>query len=241
MTARQVGAYMLILCHAWRGTTVGRMLNDPQRLMRLARLSDAEWAEDGPAIIACFDNSDPQWLVQKRMVREWEKQQARRAQTVEAGKRSGEARRERPFNVRSTNVERNGNPSSSSPSSSVPVSLKPPSPLPEGGGVGELKSRIGKLYKRTDTDQWTYAEETALCQIFSRPRVMDELQEIEQAWVSKTPYMSQSCKALLQEWGANLDRARTAHLRPVNGKPPKQSSLSKTQSEISKIMREMET
>ena len=224
MTARQVGAYMLLLCHAWRGTTVGRMLNDPQRLMRLARLSPKEWAEDSPVIISCFDISDEKWLVQKRMVREWDKQQTRRAQAVEAGKRSGQVRRERPFNDRSTSVERKANTSSSSSSSSSV--LVPPTPT--GGEVlHELKTRIGAIFKRLPTARWNYADETALCEVARRPGVLDELSELEMAWVSKVEFLSRSAGAMLRDWDTNLDKARTVGLVGGNGKPAPKSGFEK--------------
>lgn len=137
MTLMQQGAYMRLICHAWRGTTVGRLLNDPQRLSTLAHMTLSEWDENKGPILRAFRIDDDGYITQKRLVIEWEKQQVRWLQTVAAGKRSGEARRERPFNDRSTTVERTANPSSSSSSSSSTSVCNNP---PTSGGEAPTKN-----------------------------------------------------------------------------------------------------
>jgi uncharacterized protein YdaU (DUF1376 family) len=139
MTPLQRGAYIMLICHAWRSTTVGRLLNDRQRLSSLAGLTLNEWSENEAAILRAFRVDEDGHITQKRLVREWEKQQVRHNQTVAAGKASAEKRRkpsnERPFNDRSTTVERTGNPSSSSSSSSSSSHVPP---TPRAGGVKRL-------------------------------------------------------------------------------------------------------
>lgn len=229
MTPRQIGAFWLICCHAWRGTTVGRMLNDPQRLMRLARLSAAEWEVDGPAILAGFDTSDPKWVVQKRLVREWEKQQARRAQAVAAGKRSGEVRRttvEHPFVPRSTKPERTANPSSVSVSSSV--SSVPPTPT-HRGGVGieiefqDYKRRLGDIFKRDPDKAWSEYEIRGFSSLVRQPTFPLELGEIQGAYHKGLQWLPQSLGRLLEDWTGTLDKARQE--TTFNGKPARKAPV----------------
>ena len=210
MNARQRGAYWTLCCHAWHSTSVGRLLNDRSRLARLAGLTDTEWTEDEQAILAAFDTSDHKFIVQKRLVKEYKKQEALRNQRVEAGLASAKKRStsvQRTLDERSTDAGRAFNSSSSSSSSDVPPN--PPlavdrQQLP----ISQIKRRVGDLFKRDNDDPWSYAEQTAICEIAKRPRVIEELEEIEKAWVSGVPYLSTSCGGLLNDWGANLDRAR---------------------------------
>jgi len=106
MTLEQQGAYVRLLCHAWRATTVGRLLNDRSTLFALARMTPEQWDQNSEAILRAFRVDDDGYITQKRLVKEWEKQQVKRLQAHEAGVRSGEVRRERPFNDRSTNRQR---------------------------------------------------------------------------------------------------------------------------------------
>ena len=103
MTPLQRGAYILLICHAWRSTTVGRLLNDAQRLATLAGLTFDEWGVNSGPILRAFRVDPDGYITQKRLVAEWEKQQVRRNQTVTAGKASAAKRVQRTFNERSTN------------------------------------------------------------------------------------------------------------------------------------------
>jgi uncharacterized protein YdaU (DUF1376 family) len=106
MTLEQQGAYIRLICHAWRSTTVGRLLNDRSTLAALARMSVDQWSSNEASILRAFRIDDDGFITQKRLVKEWEKQQAKRNQAHEAGVKSGKVRRERPFNDRSTNRQR---------------------------------------------------------------------------------------------------------------------------------------
>ncbi len=140
MTLEQQGAYWRLCCHAWkiesplppgsndlngRSTTVGRILNDDQRLSKLARMTEDEWAKNKAQILAAFRIDPDGYITQKRLLREWNKQQEFHQQRIEAGKASAKARAKKPLNERSndlndrsTSVQREGNSSSSSSSSS---------------------------------------------------------------------------------------------------------------------------
>lgn len=136
MTLEQQGAYVRLLCHAWRSTTVGRLLNDPQRLSSLARMSLEQWSANSAAILRAFRVDPDGYITQKRLVEEWEKQQARYNQCVAAGKNSAKKRlseSQRPLNERSTHGQREGNSSSSyGDICTGAVSEPPPVELPPG-------------------------------------------------------------------------------------------------------------
>ena len=112
LRAVEHGAYLLLIMHYWR--TQG-LPSDDAALARIARVTNAEWKKIKPVIKTLFSDG---WK-HKRI--EFEMTQA--AIISEAGKRggkaSGAARRckslktldqnERPFNDRSTTVQRNAN------------------------------------------------------------------------------------------------------------------------------------
>ena len=87
MTARQVGAYLLLLLRAWHQTPVGSIPADERTLVRWSRLSDSEWAEDRQAILACWRRSGDLYF-QKRLQAEAERHLSRRQKaSAAAGKR----------------------------------------------------------------------------------------------------------------------------------------------------------
>lgn len=125
MSLQQQGAYMRLLCHAWRSTSVGRLFNNDAQLALLARMTPQQWEEDKGPILAAFRLDADGWFTQKRLVAEFEKQEVFRKQRVKAGKNSAKKRAtsvERSFNETPTKksfpVERKANSISSSSSSS---------------------------------------------------------------------------------------------------------------------------
>ncbi len=101
MTLEEQGAYMRLLCHAWKSTPVGSLLNDDEILAQLSRLGKERWMISKTNILRAFDLSNPEFITQKRLVREHEKQKHNRKQKVKAGKASA-AKRQRMFNTCST-------------------------------------------------------------------------------------------------------------------------------------------
>ena len=116
MTLEEEGAYIRLLCYAW---TTGGIPRDPERCARLAGKGCSTTVATNVQRAFNEDPTDSTRLVHNRLELEREKQRLRKQQTSEAGHRSAEARRakstaEQTKNKRSTNVQRNVNPSSSS-------------------------------------------------------------------------------------------------------------------------------
>jgi uncharacterized protein YdaU (DUF1376 family) len=124
MTLEEEGAYIRLLCYCW---TAGSIPSDPERCARLVGKGCS--ISVATNVQRTFNESptDPQRLVHERIEKERQKQAIRRNQTSSAGKKSAERRslsREitTGSNKRSTNVQRNLNPSSSSSDEDVCVS-----------------------------------------------------------------------------------------------------------------------
>lgn len=106
LSAEEHGAYLLLLFTAWRRG--GRLPTDQEQLRRAARVGERRWQKVW-GMIARFFTADGDALVQARLTEELAKAQAKRAAAAVGGRASGEARRkERPFNDRSTTVQRDG-------------------------------------------------------------------------------------------------------------------------------------
>jgi uncharacterized protein YdaU (DUF1376 family) len=54
-TAEEIGAYMLLLCAAWRGTPAGTLSSDAKELARLARLTPKRWSAIAPRLMPLFE------------------------------------------------------------------------------------------------------------------------------------------------------------------------------------------
>lgn len=148
MTLAEQGAYMRLLCHAWKSTVVGRLPNEPETLALLSR-AGKDWSSMAPAILRAFKTTeDGKMIYSKRLIEEWKKQQAFRQQRVMAGKRSASIRSttvQRPFNEKPTSiptlVERDGNSLSSSSSSDI-VCVESPVELPRGFPKTEQEAKF---------------------------------------------------------------------------------------------------
>ena len=123
MTLEEEGVYIRLLCYCW---SAGSIPADPERCARLAGKGCS--VETATTVQRAFneDPTDDQRLVHDRLEIERTKQNMRREQASEAGKKSAEVRlkihkktaKNRKVNDRSTSVQRKVNPSSSSSSSS---------------------------------------------------------------------------------------------------------------------------
>ena len=93
MTTEAVGAYFLLLCHAWQQEPRGTLPNDDSRLARWARLSPDEWLAVREQVLGAFRASDDgQTIVQPRMAAEGADAESRRTALSEAGRRGAAAR-----------------------------------------------------------------------------------------------------------------------------------------------------
>lgn len=118
MTTEEVGAYMLLLCKAWREEPPGSLPNDDDVLARWARLSSSVWAEVKARVLAPFSlGTDNRWY-QGRMRREFEKlasskkRRAAAAKTAALSRWSGE---NSPQQNQRVNANRIANASESHP------------------------------------------------------------------------------------------------------------------------------
>lgn len=66
MSAEQVGAYIRLLCKAWRETPCGTIPDDDEVLARWARLPAKKWIAARDRVLAAFKLQDGRWH-QKRM------------------------------------------------------------------------------------------------------------------------------------------------------------------------------
>ena len=100
MTTEEVGAYILLLCKAWREDPAGSLPADDRILSRWARLDSVRWHECKLAVLSTFDLRADGRLYQKRMEREARKMKENRrkrkiAASAAASKRWGDAKRMR--------------------------------------------------------------------------------------------------------------------------------------------------
>jgi uncharacterized protein YdaU (DUF1376 family) len=126
MTLEEEGVYIRLLCYCW---SVGSIPADPERCAKLAGKGCS--IETATNVQRSFNEhpTDAQRLVHDRLELERERQQTRREQASEAGKKSAARRAKTPktpaktrdLNDRSTDVQRKVNTSSSSSSSSSSV------------------------------------------------------------------------------------------------------------------------
>lgn len=102
LTTRQHGAYLLLLMHAWRSG--GRIPESADQQAAIARMSPAEWAKEGGAVLDFFDDD----MTHGRVVKELKVASAVTAQKSRAGKASA-AKRQRAANAVPTEVQQEGN------------------------------------------------------------------------------------------------------------------------------------
>lgn len=77
MRTEEVGAYILLLCKAWREDPPCSIPNDDRLLAKWSRLTDQAWLEARPAVLACWDLRRDGRLYQKRLRLEYEKLRTR--------------------------------------------------------------------------------------------------------------------------------------------------------------------
>lgn len=86
MSTEAVGAYILILCKAWRENPVGTIPDDDKVLARWARLSSKAWASCRESVLAAFSDGDDGRFHQKRMMAVYQEMLENSAKKGRAGK-----------------------------------------------------------------------------------------------------------------------------------------------------------
>lgn len=166
MTLEEEGVYIRLLCYCW---SAGSIPKDPERCAKLAGKGCS--VETATVVQRSFSEhpTDYQRLVHDRLEIERENQRARREQASSAGKKSAERRakthvesvetKENPAkthssNGRSTEVQRNLNPSSSSSSSSSGIETHGETPV-----VLKIRKQVQAFVKPTVQDVIAYVLE----------------------------------------------------------------------------------
>lgn len=92
MTTKEVGAYILLMCKAWREEPPGSIPNDDRVLARWSRLAPDEWSECRTGVLAAFRlGTDSRWH-QKRLRKEYDKLLAFQKDRSVNGKKGAETR-----------------------------------------------------------------------------------------------------------------------------------------------------
>lgn len=92
MTTKEIGAYILLLCKAWREDPPGSIPADDRVLARWSRLTPDEWSECRTGVLAAFSlGTDDRWH-QKRMRSEFSKLMTSMRNRSEAGRIGAESR-----------------------------------------------------------------------------------------------------------------------------------------------------
>lgn len=89
LTAAEHGAYLLLIAHYW--TTGEPLPNDDRRLARIARMSDAEWADARSMLVAFFEHRDGK-LVHRRVEAELESASGKKIKNSQRASAAANAR-----------------------------------------------------------------------------------------------------------------------------------------------------
>ena len=99
MTTEEVGAYILLLCKAWREEPTASLPNDDRTLARWARLTGAQWEANKAAVLRPFSLRADGRLYQKRLRKEYEKLQDSRRRKSEAASSAAKERWDRELHA----------------------------------------------------------------------------------------------------------------------------------------------
>ncbi|MBW3127306.1 YdaU family protein [Hymenobacter profundi] len=91
MEAHEVGAYCLLLFNSWQSDRPGFLPDDENRLRRIARLSQPQWADSRELLLSKFplDPADPTHRYNPRLVQEAIKQTTKRERLAANGRKGG--------------------------------------------------------------------------------------------------------------------------------------------------------
>lgn len=128
LSAGEHGAYLLLIAHQW--TTAKPLLDDNDRLARIACMSSREWKSARKIIEEFFIVADGLWS-NKRVVQELGIAQAKYVKAQKAGRASARTRNEHGLDPSSTGVETKTAPP-----------LEPPEPEPKPEPLTTLKEVV---------------------------------------------------------------------------------------------------
>lgn len=74
-----------------------------------------------------------------------------------------------------------------------------------------LRGLVGVMFKRKETDRWSYLEEQALCEVAKRDECLAEFGELSKFRPIRGKYFPQSIVGLLEKWTQTLDASRNGH------------------------------
>lgn len=156
MTLEEQGAYIRLICHAWNNVPCGHLPNDDKKLAALSRLGE-KWEASKETIKAAFQVID-KWIVQKRLVREFQKYEKFIQEQSEKGKLSWQNRKakQRLLNHGSTEPMASHSPVQTGPLTAPPtgpqpitttttITTKVDSNLELIGGVGEETTKTAAV------------------------------------------------------------------------------------------------
>jgi uncharacterized protein YdaU (DUF1376 family) len=139
LTARQHGAYLLLLMHSWRSG--GKIPTDPAQQAAIARSTVVEWEADKDAVLAFFNDDG----THDRVAKELKVASAVTAQRSTAGKASAakrERERQRQGNGEATGVQRDANGAVETPLDFRATPSPSPSPSVPNGTGGDIAAVI---------------------------------------------------------------------------------------------------
>lgn len=114
MTTEEVGAYILLLCHAWQNDPPCCIPTDDPTLARITRLGAERWAECKSAVLACFDSHTTcEWRSQKRLRLEFNKVTKALKAKVAGGKKGAEIVRKKKDTHQDTHMDTSRTPDGS--------------------------------------------------------------------------------------------------------------------------------
>lgn len=170
LSTRQHGAYLLLIMHYWR---TGRPLpTRVEHLFRICRLSAAEWAEDGEAVMEFFEET-PEGFIHGRIEKELQSAQEFIEKKAAAGKASARTRAQQKPNTPSTRVGTHR--PTDDPTNGQLESKTTPSPSPSPV-VAVAATR--EVSRETDLTEPEKAEARRICEAFNA--------ELETIYTSQT-------------------------------------------------------
>lgn len=209
LTLEEEGAYIRLVASCWQH---GSIPSDPEQAARL--IGKGASTTLATNVLTMFKPStEPGRMIHDRLEHQRTEQEAWREKSAAGGRKSAEIRKgggKGGSTVVKPPYQPNGNTPTPSPS---------PTPSPEvqeGNGASNLqtlRTRLCRLYSRSDTDRWSYEEEHALAQVSTREKCLEEFAVIE-CWRNSIPaeerkFFPQSLSKLVANWTEHLDKARS--------------------------------
>ncbi len=138
MSTEAVGAYILLLCKAWRSTPPCTLPSDDRLLARFARLSDDDWSVRRNEVLAAFTTAGEGRIIQRRLRKEYDKQRRKHLQRSESGRLGAQRRWQSYSNANGTAIAKESETESET-SNSKKRNRAPPIPFPDSLNTDEFR------------------------------------------------------------------------------------------------------